>query len=74
MIAPAPFWVECKRGKRTSHRAALLQASDAAPRGSWLVAVCRDDREKAIASMPLSDFLELVEQWYALNNGGAGAS
>lgn len=70
VIAPAPFWVECKRGKRTSHRAALRQAQEAAPRGSWLVAVCRDDREEATVSMPLSDFLELVEQWFILNNGG----
>ena len=63
VILPAPFWIECKRGKRTNHRAALRQAREAAPVDCWPVAICRDDRSDALVTLAFSDFLELVAQW-----------
>jgi len=58
-----PFFVECKKGKRTNPRAALEQAADAAhtkgdPRPP--VAICYDDRERPVAMMYLGDWLDLV--------------
>jgi hypothetical protein len=65
VIAPV-FWIECKRGKRTSPRAALVQAREASVgKGLWPVAVCKDDREPASVTMDLEDFLELVREWWA---------
>ena len=72
VIAPSPFWIEAKRGRRTSHRAALKQATQAAPEGYWPTAICRDDRSPGIVSMQLDDWLELVAQWWALNQGRVG--
>lgn len=58
------FWVECKRGRRTSIRAALLQACEACHEKKWLLAICKDDNERAIASMYLEDFLDLLREWW----------
>ena len=38
------FWVEAKHHNRTNIKAALRQAMEAAPKGRWPLAVCKDDR------------------------------
>lgn len=58
------FWVESKRGKKPNVRAALKQASDAAPKGRIPLAVIRDDRAEAFVALSLDDFLEFVAQWW----------
>ena len=58
------FWLEAKRHRRTNLKAALTQAIDAAPKGRWPLAVCKDDRQPALVCMQLDDFLELVEEWW----------
>ena len=57
----APYWIECKRGKATSPRAALRQATAAAPATGWIpVAICRDDRDTATVTLALEDFMDIV--------------
>ncbi len=64
-----PFWIECKKGKKTNIRAALLQAQDAAGHLHGAgdnrppLAVCKDDGMRATATMYLDDFLDLVKEW-----------
>jgi len=58
------FWVECKRGRRTNIRAALVQASEACHAPKWLLAVCKDDNDRAVAAMYLDDFIDLVREWW----------
>lgn len=50
----SPLFVECKRGKRTSPKAALKQAIEAG--GELPVACTRDDREEWLITCRLSDF------------------
>jgi hypothetical protein len=62
-----PYWVECKRGARTSPKAALEQAVAAmAECGSDVfkvpVAVCKDDRRSPTVTMFLSDWLDMVRR------------
>ena len=59
------FWLEAKRGKKPNVRAALRQATDAAPKGRIPLAVVRDDRAEAFVALSLDDFLELVREWWA---------
>jgi len=54
-----PFWIEAKRGKRISIRAAYEQAVEAAD-GRVPVVVSREDRSPALVTMGLEDWLELV--------------
>lgn len=63
VVAPA-FWVECKRGRTPPIRPALAQAEKANPGGYWSTAVTKADREPALVTMYLDDWLELVEQWW----------
>jgi hypothetical protein len=64
VVAPG-LWIESKRGKRTNPRAALAQAFEAsAGKGVWPVAVCKDDRERAMAVLYLDDFLDLLTEWW----------
>ncbi len=65
-VTSALFWIEAKRGKRTNIKAALKQAEEAQPKGKWILAVTKDDREPAVASMRLDEFLELLEEFWAL--------
>ena len=63
-----PFWFESKRQKRPNILAALAQAigdmgNANDPGMRWPVAVTRRDRAEPLATMRLSDFLELVHQW-----------
>ena len=58
------FWPEAKRGRKPNVRAALRQATDAAPKGRVPVAVIRDDRAEAFVALSLHDFLELVREWW----------
>ena len=62
------FWPELKRGKKPNVRAALRQASEAAPKGRVPLAVIRDDRAEAFVALSLEDFLELVGQWWEGRN------
>ena len=65
VIAPA-LWIECKRGKRTNPRAALAQAKEASlSKGVWPVAVCKDDKEDAVVTISLEDFLDLLREWWS---------
>ena len=59
------FWIEGKRGKKPNVRAALRQATEAAPKGRIPLAVIRDDRAEAFVALSLDDFLELVAEWWA---------
>ena len=59
------FWLEAKRGKKPNVRAALRQATDAAPKGRIPLAVIRDDRAEGFVALSLDDFLELVREWWA---------
>ena len=59
------FWVEVKRGRRTNIRAALAQAEEACHEPKWLLAVCKDDHQRAVAAMYLDDFLDLVREWWS---------
>ena len=59
------LWVEAKRGKKPSVRAALKQATAAAPRGRIPLAIIRDDRAEAFVALSLEDFLDFVGEWWA---------
>jgi len=59
------FWPELKRGKQPNIRAALRQATDAAPPGRIPIAVIRDDHAEAIVALSLDHFLEFVAEWWA---------
>lgn len=61
------LWIEAKRGRKPSVRAALKQAETSAPKGRIPVAVIRDDRSAAFVALPLEDFLELVREWWELS-------
>ena len=54
-----PFWLEAKRGKRISIRAAYDQAVEASD-GRVPVVVSREDRSPALVTMGLEDWLQLV--------------
>ena len=58
------FWLEAKRHKRVNIKSALKQAQETAPKGRWPIAITKDDFQPVIATMYLSDFLELLEQWW----------
>jgi hypothetical protein len=58
------FFIEAKHHHRTNIRAALDQATAAAPQGRWPIAVCKDDRKPPLVAMDLEDFLELVAEWW----------
>lgn len=64
------FWIEAKRGAQPNVRAALRQATEAAPQGRVPVAVIRDDRAEAFVALSLDDFLEMVASWW--DAGGMG--
>ena len=65
-VVSAMFWIEAKRGKKTNIKAALKQAEKAQPKGKWILAVTKDDREDAIASMRLDDFLDLIKEFWEM--------
>ncbi len=59
------FWPEAKRGKQPNVRAALRQATEAAPPGRIPLAIIRDDHAEAFVALSLDDFLEFVAEWWA---------
>jgi len=66
------LWVECKVGKRPNIKAALEQAEEAkrsSDSSKVCVAVCRWDRDTAIASLRMVDFLEILRLAYGGDNG-----
>jgi hypothetical protein len=54
-----PYWIECKRGKRTSIPAAMRQAEKASD-GRPPVAICKDDQKQATVTMRLEDWICLL--------------
>ena len=62
------FWIECKREKRTSPKAALDQAISAAPKGRIPIAICKDDRREITVTILLDDFVELIREWWRYTN------
>jgi hypothetical protein len=63
------FWIECKRGKRISLTAALRQATEAreaagATKTAYALVVAKEDRTEPAIAMQLSDFLELLREWW----------
>ena len=55
--------IEAKRQKRPNIRAALEQAIEDATAGVLPVAITRADRDGAVASMRLEDWIELLDSW-----------
>jgi hypothetical protein len=63
VVAPG-LVIECKAGKATNPRSALRQAArEAEGRRGVPVAVCKNDRERAIVAMHFDDFVELLREW-----------
>lgn len=60
------LWIECKRGKKPNVRGALRQALSNATAGRLPLAVVRDDRADAFVTLTLTDFLELLGEWWEL--------
>lgn len=66
-VTSSAFWIEVKRQKKPNIRAALAQAvADCGPRPLWPVAVTRDDRGSWRVTLELTDFLDLVGEWWTL--------
>lgn len=60
ILADLPgLWIECKKGTKTYPLKALKQAK-AACSNNTPVAICRDDREKAIVTMEFDFFILLL--------------
>lgn len=67
-----PFFIEAKRGKKTNIKAALEQAyvacHEPTEAGTAVIdtrpplAICKDDRRRATATMYLDDFMELLRR------------
>jgi len=55
-IEGTPYWIECKKGKRTNIKAAMRQAA-----GQNLppVAITQDDRQDVLVTMRLADWMAL---------------
>jgi hypothetical protein len=58
------FHIEAKVGARPNLTAALRQAEGDAKLGMWPVAICKQDREDPTVTMRLTDWEELVKQWW----------
>ena len=62
-----PFWIEVKRQKKPNIRAAMAQAIEACgDRKLWPIAVTKDDRGAWRVTLELSDFLDLVGEWWTM--------
>ena len=62
------FWVEAKRMKRPNIRAAYKQATGDCAKGKIPLAVTRANREEALVTLSLDDFLDLVGEWWEMRN------
>ena len=58
------FWPEAKRMKRPNIRKAYEQATGDCPKGKIPIAITRANREKALVTMSLDDFLDFIEEWW----------
>jgi len=63
VLAP-PFWVEAKRRERLDPIGALKQAERDSVPELIPVAVCKKNRERAVATLYLDDFLLLVKAYH----------
>jgi len=61
VIGVPGYWIECKVGARPNPLAALRQA-DSNSNGDVPVAVCRLDRKDAAVTLPLADFIALLDK------------
>ncbi len=61
-----PWYIECKRMKRCNILGALRQAEEGSGANDLRppLAVCRNDRDKAVVALYLEDFLKIVERLY----------
>lgn len=59
-VVADPLSIECKHGKRPNVVAALMQAQENANKGTYPVAVCKQDGCDAVAVLFWSDLLEIV--------------
>jgi len=70
------LWVECKVGKRPNIKAALEQAEgarDSSGSTKTPIAICKWDRDEAIASMRIGVFVQLLKLIYkGGSDGGKG--
>jgi hypothetical protein len=57
------FWVETKRGRRPNPRKALEQAERDTD-GRVPIAIIRDDYGEAFVVLRLSQFLQMVREWW----------
>jgi hypothetical protein len=60
------FWVECKVGKKVGLRGALTQAFRDMSAGRIPVVFAKEDYSKPTAYLYLDDFLEIIEEWWAM--------
>jgi hypothetical protein len=60
------MWIEVKTTKRGNPRAALKQATEAAPPGRIPIAVIRDDRKEPFMVMAWPQFIELWEEYWQI--------
>lgn len=61
-----PFFIECKKGKRTNIKAAYRQALGATD-GRVPIAVTQDDREEILVTLSLTHFLLLIRSIFWKN-------
>lgn len=64
------FHVEAKSGKRPNIRAAMRQAREEAAGGMIPIAVVKDDRQPAMVTISLSDFLQFLREWWPTQRRG----
>jgi hypothetical protein len=55
-----PFFVECKKGRKTNIKGALRQAKEAGDEVRPIMVVTRDDNEDILVTMVWSDFFKLL--------------
>jgi hypothetical protein len=69
-----PFWIECRHRKKVSALTVLKLAeksiADRGAKGKMPVAVTKVDRDVAMVSMRLDDWLEVIEAWWRHESEG----
>jgi len=63
------FWIECKIGKSPNIRKAMEQATIASDgSGKMPIVVSKRDRERALVTMDIGDWIEIIGEWWELQN------